>query len=291
MHTARAPRVAFFTDSYNETNGVARTSQALETYARLHGLPFLGVHAGSPTRFSERGTTSRLELRRSPVGFALEHDMAFDLLFWRHYRAAERVLRTFGPDVLHFTGPSDVGQLGATLGHRLDVPMVGSWHTNLHEYASRRFLTRLTWLSRSSRAALGARIEDRALAAALQFYRIPRALLAPNEELVEYLSAATERPTHLMSRGVDVRLFSPALRDRQDEVLTIGFVGRLSAEKSVRRLAAVEQVLASHRLTRYRFVIVGDGSERTWLSRHMIRADFPGVLRGEALARAYANFD
>src|SRR5712691_6395574 len=100
-------RIAFFTDSYHEANGVARTSQALEAYASCRRLPFLCVHAGPHTRFSESGAIARLELRRGPVGFQLEHDMAFDLLLWRHYHAAERVLRRFDPDVLHFTGPSD----------------------------------------------------------------------------------------------------------------------------------------------------------------------------------------
>lgn len=36
---------------------------------------------------------------------------------------------------------------------------------------------------------------------------------------------------------------------------------------------------------------VGDGSEREWLSRNMQHADLPGVLRGDALAEAYANMD
>ncbi len=41
----------------------------------------------------------------------------------------------------------------------------------------------------------------------------------------------------------------------------------------------------------YRFVIVGEGSERAWLAEHMQQAELPGVLRGNALSRAYANLD
>jgi glycosyltransferase involved in cell wall biosynthesis len=37
--------------------------------------------------------------------------------------------------------------------------------------------------------------------------------------------------------------------------------------------------------------VVGDGSEREWLQANLKRAEFPGVLKGEALARAYANMD
>src|SRR5260221_2895547 len=33
-----------------------------------------------------------------------------------------------------------------------------------------------------------------------------------------------------------------------------------------------------------RFLIVGDGSDREWLSQNLAAADLPGILRGEALA-------
>src|SRR5260370_20923339 len=78
-----------------------------------------------------------------PTSFGLDHDLKFDLALWRHAGRVAELLRRFRPHVLHFLGPSDVGQLGAYLGHRLNIPMVGSWHTNLPEYAARRLLKRL----------------------------------------------------------------------------------------------------------------------------------------------------
>jgi len=41
----------------------------------------------------------------------------------------------------------------------------------------------------------------------------------------------------------------------------------------------------------FRITIVGDGSEVNWLKKRMKHADFTGVLRGQDLARAYANMD
>jgi len=284
-------RVAFFTDSYYEANGVARTSRALETYAAERGWPLLCVHGGVHTRLVDDGSITRLELRRSRMAFALEHDLEFDLLLWRHYKRTAEVVRQFRPDVLHFTGPSDVGQMGALIGHRLSIPMVGSWHTNLHEYASRRVLKRLHWLSESSRLAVRFGIETYALAATIQFYKIPRILLAPNEDMLDLLSRKTGKPVHLMSRGVDAAMFTPSRRDRHDDVLHIGYVGRLSAEKSVRVLAEVEAALVANGESNYRFVIVGEGSEKEWLRRHLRRVEFCGVVEGEALAGVFANLD
>jgi phosphatidylinositol alpha 1,6-mannosyltransferase len=40
------PRVAFFTDSFHEVNGVALTSREFARFAREKGYPFLSVHAG-----------------------------------------------------------------------------------------------------------------------------------------------------------------------------------------------------------------------------------------------------
>jgi hypothetical protein len=127
--------------------------------------------------------------------------------------------------------------------------------------------------------------------AALQFYRLPTVLLAPNLELVELLHHQTGKPTFLMRRGVDTTLFSRAKRGVADGTFRFGFVGRLSSEKNVRLLPRLEQALLAAGHTQVRFLIVGDGRERPWLEQHMTHADFTGVLHGESLARAYANMD
>ena len=87
-----------------------------------------------------------------------------------------------------------------------------------------------------------------------------------------------------MERGIDTELFSPQKRDRRDSAFTIGYVGRLSPEKNVRMLARLQR-------PDVRFLIVGQGSQREWLEANLANAEFTGVLRGEALARAYANMD
>ena len=95
-----------------------------------------------------------------------------------------------------------------------------------------------------------------------------------------------------MTRGVDTALFTPARRSRRDTAtVNIGYVGRLSTEKNVRALASVQRALIDAGLRDIRFTIVGDGAEQPWLREHLAAADFTGVLRGDPLADAYANFD
>lgn len=132
--------------------------------------------------------------------------------------------------------------------------------------------------------------------ALMRFHRLGRALLAPNLELVAWLEKQTGKPAFLMPRGIDTDLFHPRRRAPRDaggepDVVRLGFVGRLSSEKNVELLAAVERELIRAGLGNYRFLIVGDGSQRAWLGANLQRADFTGLLRGEDLARAYASMD
>jgi phosphatidylinositol alpha 1,6-mannosyltransferase len=287
----RAPRIAFFTDSFHEVNGVALTSREFAGFAKRHGYPFFSVHAGPETKHWREGTFETFELSNSKVALGLEHDLSFDMLFLRHYRLMRQKLEEFRPDVVHVTGPSHAGLLGTLIAHQMRVPIAASWHTNLHEFASRRLERKLAWLSEPRRKYIGRQTERASLELTLWFYRVAKLLFAPNPELVDMLNARRGGPAYLMQRGIDTDLFSPRRRTREGGEFTIGFVGRLSPEKNVRMLAQLEQALHESGFQDIRFMIVGDGSEREWLQKNMKRAIVPGILRGTELAEAYANMD
>ncbi|MFN8686530.1 MAG: glycosyltransferase, partial [Acidobacteriota bacterium] len=285
-------RVAFFTDSFHEINGVAHTSRQLDGFARRRGLPFLSVHAGDQTGQQRTGNHVELSLKRSRVALPLDQNMSFDMAFARHWPRVVEALRQFQPEVLHITGPSDVGLLGAMAAHRLGIPMLASWHTNLHEYAGKRLGSMVAWaMPEMARKKVEKAAEDKSLDALCLFYSFAQLLLAPNQELQEMLERKTKRSCQLMHRGVDRELFHPQRRTRRDGEIVLGFCGRLRPEKNVRLLRKIEEMLIAEGVTNYRFLIVGDGSEREWLAQNLKSADLPGVLRGEELAEAYANMD
>ena len=290
----RIPRVAYFPDSFHEVNGVAHTSRHFEAFARRRNLPFLCVRAGGrKPAILEDGNVWTLELPRGFLSFALEKDLRFDPAFLRHIPLIGEVLERFRPDLIHITGPSEVGMLGAGLAHHLSLPLAASWHTNVHEYLARRsdWLVRL--LPKRQSNATGQKIEDLAMAVAARFYSVAQILFAPTPELCALLERNTGRPCHLMPRGVDAELFHPAKRKRnpEDGEAVLGFVGRLSVEKNVALLAQVQEELERRGQRSFRFLIVGHGGEAGWLRERLPRADFPGVLRGEELSTAYANMD
>jgi len=285
------PRVAYFPDSFHEVNGVAHTSRHFEAFARQRNLPFLCVRAGNrPQALVEDGNVWTLELPRGFLSFALEKDLRFDPAFLRHIPLIAEVLERFRPDLIHITGPSEVGLLGALLARRMHVPLAASWHTNVHEYAARRAGWFLRLLPLRHSAATGRKVEALAMATAAWFYRKAKVLFAPNPELCALLESKTGRPCFLMPRGVDAELFHPAkrTRDLEDTVRVLGFVGRLSVEKNIGLLAEIEHALNQNK---EKFLIVGHGGDEAWLRERMPRAEFTGVLRGEELSRAYANMD
>jgi glycosyltransferase involved in cell wall biosynthesis len=288
------PRVAYFPDSFHEVNGVAHTSRHFEAFARWRNLPFLCVRAGDRAQATiEEGNVWTLELPRSFLSFALEKDLRFDPAFIRHIPLIGEVLERFKPDLIHITGPSELGMLGAGLAHRLKVPLAASWHTNVHEYLARRSNWFLRFLPKSQSKAAGQKIEDLTLAVAAKIYSLAKVLFAPNPELCRLLERATGRPCYLMPRGVDAELFHPEKRKREpeDRDQVLGFVGRLSIEKNVALLAQVQEELERMGHKDFRFLIVGHGAEEGWLRERLQRAEIPGVLKGEALSTAYANMD
>jgi phosphatidylinositol alpha 1,6-mannosyltransferase len=292
--TVPPPRVAYFPDSFHEVNGVAHTSRHFEAFARRKNLPFLCIRAGDRApSFVEDGNVWTLELPRGILSFALERDLRFDPAFPRHIPIMGEVLNRFQPDLIHITGPSEVGMLGAGLAYHRDLPLAASWHTNVHEYLARRSDWLLRFLPERHSLSTGKKIQDLTLAAAARFYSIAKVLFAPNIELCELLESATGRPCFLMPRGVDTELFNPGKRVRKagDDKFVLGFTGRLSIEKNVAQLAAIHDQLLALGHSNFRFLIIGQGDEQQWLRERMPQAEFAGVLHGEALAEAYASMD
>jgi glycosyltransferase involved in cell wall biosynthesis len=290
----RVPRVAYFPDSFHEVNGVAHTSRNFVAYAQRHGLPFLCVRAGTrEISFEQVGELRTLELTRSRGSVRMEKDLEFDTLFWRHGEAIRRELERFRPDVIHITGPSELGMFGAYFAREMGVPLAASWHTNLHEYAAQRMGWLTGRMSESRGAVIERGVESGALWIMSQFYKLPRILFAPNDELCRMLEKTTGRPCYLMQRGVDTEWFSPSHRTREtnERTVVLGYVGRLSVEKNVALLVRVERELAAMGVGGVRFLIVGHGSEEVSLRKDLKEAEFAGVLRGAALAQAYANMD
>ena len=284
-------RVAFLPDTFHEVNGVAHTSRQLEAFARARQIPFLSIHCGPQAEVVQDGEVKIVQLTRGRGRIGLDANLDYDPFLFRYARRVEAEIRRFGADLIHVTGPGDMGTLGCYLARRLQIPLVISWHTSLHEYAARRLESLLAFLGRRTSRRVARWAERLALRILAWFYRKAQITLAPNRELMAMLGELTGKPVFLMERGVHAELFTPQRRNRVSNTFRIGYVGRLTAEKNVRFLAELDAALRTLGRENFELIIVGEGREGAWLRDHLPNALLTGVLRGEALANAYADMD
>lgn len=286
-----ALRVALFTDSFHEANGVGTLSREFAAFANRERLPFVCVHSGAQTQVICQQSFTTVELKRGPAAFALDHDLYCDPLLSRYKNWVTAQLRPFEADLVHITSPGDMGIMGLWVAHSLGIPLVASWHTNLHEYAGQRLQKLFSFLPGAWRAGVSGTAERQCLRALVSFYGLARFLMAPNESMVRLLETRTRKPAFLMAHGVDTEAYSPCRRARRTGPFCIGYVGRLTPEKNVRLFAELERGLLAAGERDFRLLLVGAGNEKEWLRKNLQFGELPGILRGTALAGAFADMD
>jgi phosphatidylinositol alpha 1,6-mannosyltransferase len=284
-------RVALFTDTFQEINGVALTSRQFVDFARRHDYPLFCVRGAATTEERTEGSVIHHELARSRFCIHLDRGLLYDPVLWRSGAEIAAAVAAFKPDIVHVVSPGDVSTVGVYVAKKLKIPLAISWHTNLHEFGAMRLMNSLKWLPEGPLKAVGRITEAQSLRIVLAFYRMGDVFYAPNAELVAMLRDGIGKPVFHMKRGIDTVLFDPSKRTLNDGILRIGYVGRITPEKSVRFLRDLEVGLNAAGVPPFRFLIVGDGSELDWLRAHLQNADFHGIRRGEELSEDYANMD
>jgi glycosyltransferase involved in cell wall biosynthesis len=193
-----------------------------------------------------------------------------------------RVLRRFGPDLIHAVNPFILGPGGIYYAQRLTVPLVASYHTNVATYARYYKLGLLVnatrWWTRQ--------LHNRAVIN-----------LCTSQTTMDYLLGEGIKRVRLWPQGVDAWRFHPGKASKEwrkrlsaghpsDRLLL--YVGRLAPEKGIERLKAVLREVPGTRLA-----IVGDGPAYRDLEREFSGTPtvFTGLLHGDDLAAAYASGD
>jgi len=272
-----APRVAVFTDTYREVNGVATVLQALAAHAAHQGWPFTLVDCGE-RRESAPGHETFVPLETLSWKVYSEFPMhiapVLELLRWCE---GQRL------DIIHAATPGPVGLAALLIAKALDLPLLATYHTDLPRLGY--FLTR----DHSAEELLWSYVR--------WFYGHCRVVFCPSRLIRDDLADHGVRSRFApFEQAVDGDRFSPA---RRDEALhrTLGgdgkvilWVGRVSAEKGLDLLAAAYRDLLARR-DDARLVLVGDGPYRTELSSRLPEATFLGYRAGDELAAIYASAD
>ena len=276
-------KLAHFTDTFYEINGVALTLQKQVNEALLSGKPYVvitcdtGRHADSEgvKNFTPLGVWDLPEYREQK----LFHPPILEMLRYCYEERFSRILAAT---------PGPMGLAALFIARLLDLPIDGTYHTSLPQYA--QYLTE------------DATIEDLMWRYILWFYNQMQTIYAPSSSTAAELAARGLDAARILTfpRGVDLYRFHPGKRngilaDRYQitaAALKLLYVGRVSKEKNLQMLARAFMTISAARPDVH-LVVVGDGPYLEEMREVLAGypCTFTGYLEGEDLAAVYAAGD
>ncbi len=278
---ARREKIALFTDTLHEINGVAITIKRLIETAKNRGIDLV-VITSSPDETSFKNGVMNFKA----IGdFVLPEYPELKL----HFPPILDVIDYFEREEftqIHVSTPGTVGLLALAIAKLMDMPISGTYHTDIPQYV--RSLTSDEILEKAAWSYM------------IWFYNQMGEVMVPSAstraQLIENgLPAEKTRP---LPRWVDTELFSPAKKDpccwnNYGFIQGVKFlyVGRVSKEKNLELLADAFMSLKTSFVCS--LIVVGDGPYRSEMEERLkgYPVLFTGFKAGEELHRIYASAD
>lgn len=270
-------KIAFFTDTFTpQVNGVARTLQRLAEYLDHNEIDYRFF---APESKEEDDRFSAQVFRFASLPFFLYPECRLALPKFSYIK---KELETFQPDIIHIVTPFNMGLTGLAYGKKLNIPIVGSYHTHFDrylEYYDLQFLSKFIWKYMN------------------WFHRSFQKTFVPSMETKKEVERKGFSNVSIWSRGVNGHTFHPyfssaRLRDQYEikAPYILSFVGRLAPEKDLDILMKVAHQLPERIKEQVHWLIVGDGPLLKELQKGKPNnMTFTGYLKGEALAELYAS--
>jgi glycosyltransferase involved in cell wall biosynthesis/predicted metal-dependent phosphoesterase TrpH len=266
---ADPPRVALVVDGIGAMHGVTRTVEEI----RERGVPGFEVDVIGTDRNVDRRLSAVADVE---VPFYEGLSLGVPSL-----PAVVDAVAEGRYDLVHLCSPGPAGVVAGLVARVMELPVIGSYHTELAAYA--RLRTGDGGLESAMAAVLGA------------FYGQCGHVVTPSASADATLRAfglPAERIGR-WDRGVDTARFRPDRREagRFGGAINVLYAGRLTEEKGVRLLA--ESFLRARRHEpRLHLVLAGGGPEEAALRESLgDAATFLGWQTGDALATTFASAD
>jgi len=271
-------KVAIFTDTfYPDVNGVAKTLKRFTDHLEKRGH---GFRVFAPESTNDHLFSNHIH-RFSSLPFFLYPECR--LAFPNMLHVKSELIR-FQPDLIHIATPFNVGLCGLHYAKKLNIPIVGSYHTDFDqylEYYDLQIFSKLLWKYMH------------------WFHRPFEKIFVPSHFTKEQLVDLGFRNLHIWGRGVDCQLFHPnydkwEIRKKYNikEKYILSYVGRIAPEKDLQTLISIMNQLPEYLANQIHWLIVGEGpSLEEMKEKAPINSTFTGYLRGEELAKVYSTSD
>ncbi|MGD9251316.1 MAG: glycosyltransferase [Desulfobacterales bacterium] len=274
-------RLAHFTDTFYDTNGVALTIQQQVRVARRNHKHLQVITCNENNRVQPGVKTF------APIGV---YDMpAYSdqklyyppLLEMLRYCYEQKFTR------IHSATPGPIGLAALAIAKILKLPFSGTYHTQLPQYAQ----------SLTGDAAM----EELTWKYVIWYYDQMDVIYVPSASTRQELIDHGIKPEKVQRypRGIDIKHFRPQQEndywDRKyglRDVCTLLYVGRVSKEKNLDLLVDAYRALRE-RTDQAHLVVVGDGPYLADMHKALaeLPCTFTGVLKGDDLVGAYTSAD
>jgi len=275
-------RLAIVTETFPpEVNGVAMTFGVITSELARRGHRLTVYRPAMPGDRHREAASEAIEVVPMP-GFAVPGYPAIRLGF-PAARTLRRAWRAQRPDLVHVVTEGPLGASAISAARSLGIPVTSSYHTHFHSYTGHYGaapLARLTlaWLRR---------VHNRT-----------RRTFAPTPALCTELTASGFANMSVLSRGVDLRSFSPARRSlhlrsqwrANVDTPVVLHVGRMAPEKNYDVLFRIYARM-KERDPRLRFVLAGEGPLQQRLRREHPDCIFAGFLSRQDIGAFFASAD
>lgn len=276
----RNEKRAWFTDTLDDVNGVARTIGAMATSAQKlgHSVTVITSRTGTvPEPFFVRNFEPlfEFELLEYPSQ-KISVPPVLEMIDYIHREGfTELIISTTGP----------VGFTALMAGKLLGLRMTGIYHTDFPQYA--RILSGDDPMMESWMWGV------------MDWFYGKMDLIYCNSDVYRRIWKSRGIPEHrleIFPRGLDTDLFNVSHRDsnfwRKYGAMApvLLYVGRVSKEKELVFLTEVAMELQNLGIS-FHLAVVGDGPYLEEMKRLFPAGIYCGVLRGDPLAKAYASAD
>lgn len=274
-------KLAVFTDTFSEMNGVALTLKQQLAIARDKGFPFFILTCGQDQpgtgviNFPSQGTFSLPEYPEQE----LHYPPLLEILDACYQQRFTHILAST---------PGPLGLAALWIGRVLKLPVYATYHTAIPQYVLERTGDR--------------DMEELVWKGMIWYYNQMEAVFVPSESIAAELieRGLAKEKVEVYPRGIDTAQFKPTKRNGfwkgyfpdSEQTIKLLYVGRISKEKNLDMLVQAYRRHLSER-SDLKLIFVGDGPdmERIRLQLPSENVVFTGQLEGEDLAQAYASSD
>lgn len=273
-------KVALFTDTLNEINGVAITIKRILETSKRKGVDLTVITSNTDKDSSNNGVINFKSVGKFSLPEYPELKMSFPPIL-NMIDCFERE----GFTRIHISTPGSLGLIGLFLAKLFNVPVSGTYHTDIPQYVKK--LTDDEFM------------EGAAWSFMIWFYNMLDEVTVPSvstrTQLVE--RGLAESKVKPFPRWVDIKVFSPDKKNlRIWKTYGLGsnpkiiYVGRVSREKNLPLLVETFKKIVNEG-SQADLVIVGDGPYRKEMEDDLqgYPALFTGFLAVDELSSIYAS--